>query len=439
MSRAPTAYVFMDANVALHFKQPDQIDWRALTNAKEVVLIAAPVLLRELENQKVVNGSAKLRARAADYIKWLHPFVRDPETEVRTGVRWLFLPDEPQLDFAAECLSQTIADDHLIASVLHYTRQSAMRALVATVDLGLEVKLRARGIGVLELTDDLRLPVELDPLERENKDLKKQLARLQARMPKLSVVFKGGTQHHVLSFRDPTAFTVVSLEQVRADNPYISGLQAPVRSQASIAALSNIPRLTQQFGLSAERKDQYNEELDRYFELYQGYIDSHAAWCETVSLHHLIKFIVNNDGTAPASNIDLDLFFPDGIQPVDGDDLPEEPKPPRAPRRPQGILDYFGNYGVGADYLPSLMRTNQHQLINRNDDGVPIIGDGRDSVRIGYSNLKHGFNFTSDELIFRFTEAASVRAFSVDYCLSADELPEALEGKLHFRIDNAEA
>ena len=438
MPRDSTAHVFIDANTALHFKRPDQIDWRTLADANEVVLVAAPVLLRELEEQKLINGSSKLKDRAAAYIKWLYQFVRHPETEVRAGVRWWFLPDEPQLDFAAERLSLTIADDHLIASVLHYTRQSDISALVATADLGLEVKLRSRGIGVLEFPDDLRMPAEPDPVELENRNLRRQIARFEARMPKLSVVFEGGTQHHALSLRDPKANSVTSLDQIQEDNPYMYGTQAVARPRDRVgAAFADIQRLTQQFGVSTEQADEYNEELEQYFNQYQHYLDDHAAWRETLSLHHLVKLVIANDGTAPASNIDLDLFFPDGTRPIDEDEIPKEPTVPKAPRRPQGIMDIRGF--SGSDHLPSLFTPNLHDIVNPNYDGQPIVGKDGDSVRIGYSTLKHGFSVTSDGLTFRFADAATVRAFSVEFRLSADELLDALEGQLHFRIDGTEA
>ena len=438
MPRSTTAHVFIDANSALHFKRPDQIDWRTLAKANEVVLVAAPVLLQELEEQKVINRSSKLRERAADYVKWLHQFVRRPDTEIRAGVRWWFLPDEPQLDFAAERLSQTIADDHLIASVLEYTRQSGVSVLVATADIGLEVKLRSRRIGVLELPEDLRLPAEPDPVELENRNLRRQIARFEARMPKLSVLFESGAQHHALSLRDPNANSVTSLDQIREDNPYMYGTQAVARTRDTVgAAFAEFQRLTQQFGVSTERADKYNEELEQYFTQYQHYLDDHAAWRETLSLHHLVKLVIANDGTAPASNVDLDLFFPDGTRPVDEDDILEEPEAPKAPRRPQGIMEMPDLGGSG--YLPSVFTPNLHDMINANDDGQPIVGKDGDSVRIGYSSLKHGFSVTSDGLLFRFADATAVRAFSVEFCLSADELPDALEGQLHFRIDGFEA
>ena len=438
MPRSTTVHVFIDTNTALHFMRPDQIDWRTLANANEVVLVAAPVLLRELGHQQVINSSSKLKARAADYIKWLHKFVRHPEAEIRTGVRWWFLPEEPQLDFAAEHLSQTIADDHLIASILYYTNQFDISVLVATADLGLEVKLRSRAINILELPNDLRLPTELDPVELENRDLRLQIAQFEARMPRLSVEFEGGAQHHALYLLNPNAISVTPLKQVRADNPHMLGSQTVDRRQDRIGVgFSDFQRVTQQFGVSVERADKYNEELERYFSQYQHYLENHAVWRETLSLHHQVKLVISNDGTAPASNIDLDLYFPDGIKPVDEDDIPEEPKEPKAPRRPQGFMDFHGPSDY--DYLSSLMTPNLHHMTNPNYDGQPIVDMDENSVRIGYSTLKHGFSGTSDSLNFRFVDAAAIRAFSVDFRLSADELPNALKGQLHFRIDDTEA
>lgn len=434
MSRLSTAHVFVDANTALHFKRPDQIDWCTLADANEVVLVGAPILLRELEHQKVVNRSRKLRERATDYIKWLHPFVRNPESEVRPGVKWVFIPDEPPIDFSAERLSETISDDHLIASVLHYTRQSNIDAFVATADLGLEVKLWAREIRVLEFSDDLRLPAQLDPLEQENKNLRLQIARIESRMPKLSVAFEDDTQHHALSIQAADHLIPPSLENVQAENPYMSkpGRVADPQDRVT-STFGDIRRLTQQFGVSAELVDTFNEELERYFLKYQDYLDHHAEWREAICLHYLVKFVVANEGTAPANNVDLDLFFPEETAPVDEDDYPKEPKAPKPPRRPQGIMNPrdFGN----ADYLSSLLPPNLYPTINPNYDGVPIISENKNLVRIGYSSLKHGFDFTSEELVFRFASLNTIQAFSVGYRLSADELPDALEGQLHFYVE----
>ena len=97
------------------------------SGASEVVLIAAPVLLREPEEQKVSHNSKKIRGRADKYIKWLHQFLLKPTIEVRPKVTWFFLPSEPQINFTDERLNESIRDDQLIASVLDYSRNSEER------------------------------------------------------------------------------------------------------------------------------------------------------------------------------------------------------------------------------------------------------------------------------------------------------------------------
>jgi hypothetical protein len=71
----PVTHVFIDTNVAMHYQRPDQIDWKKLTGSDSVVLVAAPVLLSELERQKIHNPSRKLKERADAFIRWLVTFV----------------------------------------------------------------------------------------------------------------------------------------------------------------------------------------------------------------------------------------------------------------------------------------------------------------------------------------------------------------------------
>lgn len=59
-----TAHVFIDTNVALHYRRMDEIDWRQLTGADKVVIVITPVFFRELDKQKVTNKSEKIRDRS---------------------------------------------------------------------------------------------------------------------------------------------------------------------------------------------------------------------------------------------------------------------------------------------------------------------------------------------------------------------------------------
>ena len=420
MSKSATAYVFIDTNTALHYQRPEQIDWLKLTGAGEVVLVATPILLRELEEKKVFIKSQKLRERAGTYIKWLHQFMVSPMTEVRSNVTWLFLPDEPQIDFSAERLSESISDDQLIASVLYFSRQSGARHIVATADIGLEVKLINRRIDVLTLPDDLSLPVELDPTERENEELRKKIARIESRMPKLSITFENGAQYHTLHDCESKFTNVKSMEQMKEELPFMTtagetALSSPVMTKNKIEQIN------------------YNQRVENYFSDYDNYIDRYALWQETICMHHTIKLVIANDGTAPASSVDVELFFPDGVVPVDKDGIPEEPNPPAVPRQKKGIsVSHFadkGNHDV-------LVRTKE--CLKRLALLLPNIEQDKNSICISYVQLKHGFSETCKPVIIRFMSRDAMGSFKIRYRLSANELPDAIENDLHIRIDETQ-
>jgi hypothetical protein len=68
-------YLFLDTNALLHFKRPDQIDWPSLAKSSPVTLIFPPVVIRELEEQKVQNHTKRIRERAQAILGWLAQFL----------------------------------------------------------------------------------------------------------------------------------------------------------------------------------------------------------------------------------------------------------------------------------------------------------------------------------------------------------------------------
>ena len=150
-------------------------------------------------------------------------------------------------------------------------------------------------------------------------------------------------------------------------------------------------------------------------------------------MHHLIELVIANDGTAPASNIDAELYFPEGVIPVDEDDIPERPKPPAAPEKNQGI---FASHFTDIRHFDfQEIAKNQQKWLTAHLSGTTNIELNENSVCISYPKLKHGFSEISDPLIFRFTSRDDVGSFKISYRLSADEVPDAVEGDIHIRID----
>ena len=66
------AHVFLDSNTGLHFRRAGEVERRTLTGARQGVLVVAPVLLRELDREKVQNPIfetlADLQSRALERI-----------------------------------------------------------------------------------------------------------------------------------------------------------------------------------------------------------------------------------------------------------------------------------------------------------------------------------------------------------------------------------
>jgi PIN domain len=409
-------HVFLDTNTALHFSRADQIDWQDLTGTPQVVLVVAPVLLRELEREKVHNPSRKLRERADNAVKWLATFLRDASPPpVRPGVTLKFLGTEPQVDFGAQRLSPSIADDQLIASVLEYQAGTHELVTVSTADVGLEAKLRIRRIEPLLLPEKFKLPAEPDPLEEKLRQTQRKLQRLESRLPDVRLAFENQTDRLELSLkagRDPL------------DAPTLSEIQ---NRHAPLMKLRN-------FGLSNERIDNYNKELSEFYSAYAAYLEKLAEWEDQEARTFKVELVLSNRGSAPASHIDAVLDFPDDLEIMEIEMLPERPRPPKPPVRPSafGLSEISEALSRYEDRFSRDPLSTLHGIALNPFDGAPVVEQHQ--VKFSLNRLKHGFDEWLQTLYFRFPDRSASRSFSIDFQLSAAELPDATSGKLHIVV-----
>lgn len=436
MTGAKTAHIFLDANTALHFKRPDLIDWCALIGSRNVVLIGAPILHRELEQQKVHNPSTKLRKRADAYIKWLVEYVRDPAREVRSGTIWHFIPVEPQIDFREHNLSAGIADDHFIASVIAYQPSADVKVYVATADIGMEIKLRHRKIALLILPDTFKLPDEPDAQEKELRDLRRQVS--QRNLPSLALITSLDGNRHPFKVRPP-AFVppAKTFEQVSSEHTTLSEPETWPPKQQSLADLRKLGDAASQTALRAawlspERVARYNEERDTFLKQYREYLEKLLEWEETVALTVELGLTLSNTGTAPASDIDVILSFPDDLLLMEGDDLPSRPEEPEPPLRPSGVFDVSFAAMMGTRDISGLLRSPYSHFPSVNVNSSVSIDSEAHRVNYWSRNLKHGFTEKLEPIYFRFPSRQSIRQFQVEYEISSSELSQPNAGLVHF-------
>jgi len=276
-----TAHLIVDANYLMHFRRPDQVDWPEILDCKSVVLLMTPVLLRELEEQKVKNPSRKLRERAKQVVSWIASMFESPAPkEIRPRVTIAFIRHSPLINFADHRLSREVADDELIAAALEYRAEHGCSVGVLTADSGLRIKLPAHNIPATVPPDRLLLPEEPDPLERENARLRAEVVRYASRQPDLRLAFVDGK----------------------------SALELPCLRE----------RIEQEFPFAADFM------ISGF--LYDDYVEKFERWKQNSLLAAPFAICLENRGTAVANNIRIELKdFPDFIKVFDRGEPPEYP------------------------------------------------------------------------------------------------------------------
>jgi hypothetical protein len=368
--------IFLDTNTVLHFKRPDLTDWDSLVGSATKFLIVAPVLVRELEHQKIHNRSRKLRDRAQSILVWLSAFVdKDENAEVRPGVHLRFLRHSPSIDFSSNRLSHLVADDELIASALEFKQQHETDVIVVTADLGLRMKLPPHGLKCIAPNEADRLPQEPDDAERELIQARRELARYESRNPKLSVTF--------------------------ANNKEFSKIDMLKPGPSSQPGFSRMQLMGYAAGPSTEAMAEYNTNL--------------ANWAREISLHFPCKLLLQNSGSSEATDISIDFVFPDFITVKAFDDLP------KAPKKPSSIFD--------PPDLSGIVPLSEH--LRPRSPGKPYISrSGSLSFRI--PALVHNRVLNSDRFYLRFSDDNPVCNFKASYVITCREIIDPIAGELNF-------
>ena len=431
------AAIFPDTNVFLHYRRLTEIDWCALLKVKTVTIMIAPVVTGELEEQKNLNPSRKLRDRADASVRMLNLCLEG--NWVRDGVTIEFLVTEPSLEIAStHNLNLRVADDRLLATMLSFRdQQPDVTCVLVTHDLPLTVKAKHHQIQLLRLPEDLRLPAEPDPLEQENKRLATELRRYQSREPVLDLTFADGERHANFQLPRPP--------DISDPEPEIGSLLAAAREKCKPAGAPKPPdpnsvagqALVQMGGdsiLKAATAFQsfahdmfrdYNLRVARYHKNYEKYLrDSHAF--KTLPTRTVkVELLLNNRGTWPAEDIHILLHFPDGFDLYDDENLPEEPKEPSMPSPEMSLLPSI-----------SLGRMPDVRLPQIPDPALPKIRKTNSyDVTFRRNKLQHKLSVRLHALYVAFKSWNSAQSFSFEYTIHAGNMIEASSGNLSVVVD----
>lgn len=332
-----------DTNVLLHSQLLDQIPWCDLTRSQSVEIVLVSQVLRELDAKKS-GDSEKLRRRAQHVLsaikRWM-PSVSSVGT-VGKGATIRVQVREPQ---PIEGLDLNVPDDRVIASAILLRGESPV--VIASGDITMGYKAEMHGIDVLTIPDQYRIH---DDAPQKKAAPSAPRPRLVASLfppndapPAPNVEVRCGlTAGHLL----PEAEVGLTLARRReAEVARARATEESARRAArALSSRGGDPRLRNPFSIpfsntlaaldritgpfdppdeeepSAEEWEQYIASLKNYDELYPN----------TFALS--IGLI--NEGDAPADDILVEFWFPDGFAISD-----YEPKIPTKPLRRRLLID----------------------------------------------------------------------------------------------------
>lgn len=417
--------ILIDTNHMLHFRRIDEIDWCSLAKCNECAIVITPILLRELEHNKIFNQSKALRKRASRSIEYLVSLMDQPEPNLlRPGVTLAFVERETRVDFSANGLSRDVHDDHFIACALERHQQGERRTMIASRDGGMALKLRSRPIDILRVPDDLALEAEVDPDQEELRDLRRENARLKSRQPKLRLTFADGSTK--FEIRNPVELDLHprSLSDTIAEFPSLpvpdSGPKgAVVSSHGDFAGNMRFV-----FSVKPEHVEKYNSQLQAYYCDYEKYLRELEEWTELARLTMPIRLRLHNDGTATATDVEVIVTVPAGaLLFASGEWLsePDEPDPPLQP----GILPIIGGYAQHYQDLsiPEHLRRRVERLseIDFREGGAHIEEDNRKVVEFAARSLKQKCDYMLGELLLTRAPTLAGKVIELDVKITLHE------------------
>lgn len=429
--------------IYLHYRHVEEVDWPSLLGSRHVVIIIPRITVRELDKHKDSHPSRDIRERARRILQRIEGWAES--SELREGVRIETYTKLPRIDLSEHDLDPSRADDVLIATILQFRRDNPdLDVLLVTQDTTPKLTARPLGIAVCSLLEELRLHAAIDPVEQENRDLRRQLDRLRTATPKLALQFiteSESQSSHTLRVsltRPPESaklFIAETTAELERDYPPLSKSNSTGGATTIAAALATLG------GIPDSEFARYNRDRIKFFEAFAEYLrtDWERRAAERLSIDIEIQIV--NSGTAPAEDVDVHLHFPDGFVLVDKDSVPEPPKAPSSPVRPRTqselLQDSMRSFHPYQPSYESLFRGISGVAREHNVSSPHIEETNSYDVHWHVKRVKHQQPIILDPLRATFESFDDVRSFGIEYRLIAANVPDPIEGKLNVVVEEA--
>lgn len=413
-------YLFLDTNILLHFKPIDQINWTALVGG-EYRIVIAPMVIDELDKKKYDQ-----RGKIANKAKRL---LSDFEKALERNDEKILFPyiSVSSTDFETHSLQPQQQDDHLILSLYNFSkRQVDDDCRLVTNDTGPKFKAKRLGLALQVLPAEYLLPPEVDETAKENVELKKEIQRLNHRVPKVKLTFADDNEK--TAFRLP--LSMPDLQSYLKPKILLNHHQHKLMPEREKDPFKNPAILIETVSqarnsLNSYYIEKYNKSLIEYRTHFEEYLTELYKEELRNSLSIALTFKLSSIGNTPAEDLDVIFEFPKDVIIIEEKNLPASPKEPEVPE-----LDDFNAISLAAAIGPFNFKSTEKLSLRDLGESEIIKGDPQ-KVKFHLEQLKHGQDSKLRKLFIQFPDSASIRNFSICYKIQISNLTTEIEGKLN--------
>lgn len=420
-------YLFLDTNIFLHYKDFEQIPWKRITNTEEqLCIVVCPVVIKEIDkikdtgNPKVKKRAKSISAKFGDI--FLHDIIgkivvvkcKNPSTEQFDGMNF----------------NQLVNDDCIILSALNFISENKCKVIVVSGDNSLLIKAKDNGLNILELEEQYKLKEELSEEEKEKIKLKRELEEIKNRQSSPKIVFNNGDSSLIFSRSEIIDFEKTVEEKIAREknkNPY-DVVYSPIIGDKGVVGdfVKEMQKRRTQ-----KQVDEYNKELDEYFEEFKIMVRFTTENEILKSYLKCIQFYINNIGTNPTGDMEITFDFPDHIILYSKDCIKKEwIEEPIKPLK----------NGLNRNMLKSIQATKDSMNFYKNLNYNPMdkwqycwdlskrIRDNKFKIKRG--KLMHNVPSEPIDLLDLYIDARICENFSVDYKIYDENLTKPISGRL---------
>lgn len=442
-------FVFADANIWIHCRPVDQVDWCRLLGVDEIRFVASAPLVRELDKLKYA-ARTRDRARAALALmeSWAH--AHQP-VELRSKVfgQFWFPREAPNATMLG--LDATHPDDVLVtyAHAFH-AQHSDSHVLLLTDDSGPRITAGQLSLEALPPPEEARqVTSDETPEEAENRRLRSQLEAMKHRLPRIKLGFRHGIAN------GSRLEIAGKIDTFPTEDAYVAGILTTARAQAPArkppahpstndprpddSPTLNFAQIVAELGASSFRDWAIDDsEYERYESERQAYLAdaesiAHRNWQILAEGARSISVDLGiwNNGTAPADDIDVVIHIPDGPD-VSAEEVPLEelPSPPPPPRTTFQIIDDGLRLGLRTPFIGSSLMNLPTDLGPRNVSRPVVRRTNSYDIRMHVGRIKQHQALGVAKLRLIFPELTGRHSLRLDYELNSVSLPRPAQGRL---------